>query len=453
MQSAAAIASLPSGIDTHQHTQPSSFAEGYRVWVKHLRLTSFRSYRSADLPLANQPIVLTGANGSGKSNLLEAISLLAPGRGMRRAKNEDLPYSVSWHSPANDTHTPPQDMPSMSSMPTAHTWRWAVAADVVTDQGSVRIGTGQQSDQQSGQQSSQQTQGKEAKRERRLNGAPASQTQIAECLAVSWLTPNMDGILAASPFERRRFLDRLVIAFDAAHAGRLTRYERSMRQRNKLLEEGGTGGWLDATEHELATTGVAICAARLAMVAALNDEASTPQLVFPQAHVTLTGEVEEWLASMPAIDAEDRMRHMSAQRRETPAAASPAANSMPKSMPGPHNTLVTATHPTTGRRGEQSSTGELKSLLISLVLAHARLQAKRLTRPPLLLLDDITSHMDDKHRHALFELTASLHGQVWFTATDKTLFDPIKSQALMLAADNSHLTPMPIGGHKEDHAG
>ncbi|MCG8626658.1 MAG: DNA replication/repair protein RecF [Proteobacteria bacterium] len=444
MQSATAIASLPSGIvhptKTHPHTQQSGFSGGYRVWLKHLRLTRFRNYSSADLPLVNQPIVLTGANGSGKSNLLEAISLLAPGRGMRRAKNDHLPYTASWHSPANDEASGDSDSDSHtqpSDMHTSHTWRWAVVAEVMTPHGSMRIGSGQQNDQES--------QAKEAKRERRLDGVSVSQTQIAQCLAVSWLTPNMDGILAASPSERRRFLDRLVIAFDAAHAGRLTRYERSMRQRNKLLEEGSTGGWLDATEHELATTGVAICAARLAMVAALNDEASTPQLVFPQAHVSLTGEVEEWLASMPAIDAEDRMRHMSAQRRETPtSSSSPAANS----MPGPHNTLVVATHPATGRTGEQSSTGELKSLLISIVLAHARLQAKRLTRPPLLLLDDITSHMDDKHRHALFELTASLHGQVWFTATDKALFDPIKNQALMVTVDNGHLTP----SHKESHA-
>ena len=368
----------------------------YRVWVKRLCLNRFRSYPTSDLALANQPIVVTGPNGAGKSNLLEAVSLLAPGRGMRRAKTQDVAYRP----------------PGQGCVANDHAWQWAVAADVATETGSVRIGIGQA-----------------GTKERRLDGRPATQTQIADCLAVTWLTPSMDGVLAASPSHRRGFLDRLVIAFDAAHAGRLTRYERAMRQRNKLLEEGtGNASWLDATEHELATTGVAICAARLALVDALNAETASPQLVFPAATLTLTGEVETWLGDMPAIDVEDWVGKYAAERRN-----------MPSHMPGPHNTLVTTTHSATGRIAEQSSTGELKALLISVVLAHARLQAGRLTRPPILLLDDITAHLDDTHRQALFALTADLTGQVWFTATDADLFASLGDHALRLALDKSEV--------------
>ena len=370
---------------------------GYGVWIRQLSLSRFRSYESADIALDNKAVVLVGANGSGKSNMLEAISLLAPGRGMRRAKSDHWP-----HQPTT---------PSIASHDESG-WQWAVSADIAVDDTVLRAGTGQSAGA--------------ARRAVRLNGTPASQNQLAECIAVSWLTPDMDAVLAASPRERRRFLDRLVIAFDAAHAGRLSRYEKGMRERNKILEGEvkGDGAWLDAIEQDLATTGVAICAARLALTAALNAESAIPQPLFPTARLSLHGEVEDWLATMPAIDAEDRMRRLAAERRD-PAAAS---------MPGPHNTLCVAVHSATGREGGQSSTGEVKALLISIILAHARLQAKRLVRPPILLLDDITAHLDDGHRQALFDLTAELGGQVWFTATDAGLFDPIKQDACMLTA-------------------
>ena len=386
-------------------TPAQQTASGYSVWISKLTLTKFRNYVATQLSLDNKAVVVTGANGAGKSNLLEAVSLFAPGRGMRRAPSQDLAY-VPNHAPH-----PPQAANDDGDNYNDNNGSWALAADIMTPHGTIKVGTGQDCH--------------ETRRLMRLDGNSASQSELAARMAVSWLTPDMDGVLAASAGERRRFLDRLVIAFDAAHAGRLNRYGRSMQQRNKILEEGGEAAWLDAVEQELATTGVAICAARLSLVAALDEEAARPQPVFPSARLSLSGEVEEWLADMPAIDVEERVRSLAAARR----------NSDAPSMPGPHNSLFTASHSATGRTAQQSSTGELKSLLISIILAHARLQASRLTRPPILLLDDITAHLDEGHRAALFDLTADLAGQVWFTATDAGLFRPIKQNACMLVVE------------------
>ena len=230
----------------------------------------------------------------------------------------------------------------------------------------------------------------------------------------------MDGILAATPSERRRFLDRLVIAFDPAHAGRLQRFEKLYRQRNRLIDEGQhDDAWLSALEAQMAEAGVAIIAARQSLVDALDEEASRPVPMFPSARLSLEGQAENWLKTMPAIDVEDRLA----------AAAKQARINGDTTLPGPTSSLLVVKHSVTGQTAEISSTGEQKALVISVILAHARLQAKRLQRPPLLLLDDIVSHLDQDRRKALFELTATLGGQVWFSGTDISLFEGLKAKS------------------------
>jgi DNA replication and repair protein RecF len=328
---------------------------------------------------------------------------MAPGRGLRRAKRDQFMLNAKAAKPlVSDT---------------AQSWRWAVSCEAVTELGAFRAGTGEDMQQEN------------SRRMIRIDGEAASQTALAERLAISWLTPDMDSILGGSPSERRRFLDRLVIAFDPAHAGRLSRYDRAMRQRNRLLEDRAEDRWLCAVEQELAETGVAIIAARQAMVDALDHEASIPVAGFPAARLAMTGTAESWLKDMPAVDVEDRILAAARHQRQNGE----------MNMPGAHNSLLEVQHSQTGQMAETSSTGEQKSLVISVILAHARLQNQRLSRPPVLLLDDIVSHLDAERRLALFELTAALPGQVWFSGTDSISFAPISRDANVIHLDKGQM--------------
>lgn len=378
------------------------------VWVSSLQISGFRNYPTLSLSTKRQPIILAGPNGAGKTNIMEAISLLAPGRGLRRAKSQ------MW------TNVSATDQPETIKNKT-----WSISAEVNTEDGPVRAGTG----------TKLQDDGEVGRRIIKLNGEVSSQTALAESFSVSWLTPEMDDVLASTPSERRRFLDRLVIAFDPAHAGRLQRFEKLYRQRNRLLDEGQADeAWLSALEAQMAEAGVAIIAARQSLVDALDEEASLPLPMFPSARLHLEGQAEEWLKTMPAIDVEDRLA----------AAAKEARLNSDKSLPGPTSSLLVVRHSETGQTAEMSSTGEQKALVISVVLAHARLQEKRLKQPPLLLLDDIVSHLDQDRREALFALTSSLGGQVWFSGTDLSLFEGLSNDVLqpqIYNVENGTVTP------------
>ena len=388
------------------------------VWVRKAHLTRFRNYEDAAFGFDARPVILLGSNGAGKTNLMEAISLLAPGRGLRRAGHEQF-CKIGAVAESG--------------------WQWAVSCEVVTDSGAFQFGTGVEA----GAETPAQAGDENARRVVRMDGAPAPQMAVASRVGISWLTPSMDGVLASAAGERRRFLDRLVIAFDPAHAGRLTRQARALRQRNHLLEEGGEAGWLAGLEHELAAASVAIIAARLALVSALNYEtsmsaasagagatgtatggatASTAAGSFPAARLRLCGEVEDWLGAMPAVDVEERISiaaRDARQRGET-------------SMPGAHQSFLEVRHAHTGLVAESSSTGEQKALVISVILAHARLQNQRLGRPVILLLDDIVAHLDAERRLALFAETAGLAGQVWFSGIDHASFAPIARDATLI---------------------
>ena len=378
------------------------------VWVSSLQISGFRNYPTLSLSTKRQPIILAGPNGAGKTNIMEAISLLAPGRGLRRAKSQ------MW------TNVLATDQPETIKNKT-----WSISAEVNTEDGPVRAGTG----------TKLQDDGEVGRRIIKLNGEVSSQTALAESFSVSWLTPEMDDVLASTPSERRRFLDRLVIAFDPAHAGRLQRFEKLYRQRNRLLDEGQADeAWLSALEAQMAEAGVAIIAARQSLVDALDEEASLPLPMFPSARLHLEGQAEEWLKTMPAIDVEDRLA----------AAAKESRLKSDKSLPGPTSSLLVVRHSETGQTAEMSSTGEQKALVISVVLAHARLQEKRLKQPPLLLLDDIVSHLDQDRREALFALTSSLGGQVWFSGTDLSLFEGLSNDVLqpqIYNVENGMVTP------------
>ncbi|MGB2016033.1 MAG: DNA replication/repair protein RecF [Candidatus Puniceispirillum sp.] len=355
-----------------------------QLWLSGLRLNNFRNYETIRLEFGQAPVVLVGANGAGKTNLMEAVSLLSPGKGMRRAKTAHLGRIGA-------------------AMPD-----WSVSAALETEDGVMQIGTGVPADSQTG------------RRIMRREGMTVSQADIATQLSVSWLTPQMDGVFIDSPGTRRRFLDRLVIAFDAAHIGRTNRYEKLMRERTLLISEGrGDAGWFNALEASLAETAIAITAARRALIHDLNIEAKDGWHGFPGVRFELQGDIESWLDAMPALAVEDR--HMAA------AAALRADGT--STLPGPHASEVNAYDAVSGTPAYLASTGQQKALLIAVVLAHARLQERRLGRPPIMLLDDVAAHLDAKRRSALFEALHDLGGQSWFSGSDASLFEGIGKAA------------------------
>ena len=365
-----------------------------QLWLSGLRLNNFRNYETIRLEFGQAPVVLVGANGAGKTNLMEAVSLLSPGKGMRRAKTAHLAQIGA-------------------AMPD-----WSVSAALETEDGVMQIGTGVPADSQTG------------RRIMRREGMTVSQADIATQLSVSWLTPQMDGVFIDSPGTRRRFLDRLVIAFDAAHIGRTNRYEKLMRERTLLISEGrGDAGWFNALEASLAETAIAITAARRALIHDLNIEAKDGWHGFPGVRFELQGDIESWLDAMPALAVEDR--HMAAAARLRAEGTS--------TLPGPHASEVNAYDAVTGTPAYLASTGQQKALLIAVVLAHARLQERRLGRPPIMLLDDVAAHLDAKRRSALFEALHDLGGQSWFSGSDASLFEGIgKATQFMKIHETEH---------------
>ena len=378
------------------------------LWLSEIRLTAFRNYQQLQLPLSQAPVVLHGPNGAGKTNLLEAVSLLAPGRGLRRAGRDELAcHDLVGHDLGADNH--------LTGNPAANPC-WAISAKVQTKDGTHQLGTGIQPE--------------ESRRSVRLDGQPASQSDLGRLCAVSWLTPQMDGLFLGSPSARRRFIDRLAIAFDPAHVGRLSRYERAYRERGKLLAAGtADAAWLASLEAVLAETGVAIMATRAALIADLNRESLACDTGFPKAELAMQGGGADMLANHPAVDIED---HILSEAKTMRLAGDSA-------MPGPQASDLYARHLGHGRPAHLASTGEQKALLISIILAHARLQARRLHRPPLLILDDVAAHLDKDRRRDLFAACHDLSGQIWYSGTDRSDFSPLHGQAQFLQVDNGQI--------------
>ena len=334
--------------------------------VSRLALTDFRSYASALIEPGPGFVLLSGENGAGKTNLLEAVSLLSPGRGLRGAALSEMARI-------------------------AGAGCFAVAARL----GDVEIGTGTQASAPE-------------RRQVRINGAPASVNSLSEWLSVLWLTPAMDRLFMGSAGERRRFLDRLVLALEPSHAHHSSRYEAAMRARNKLLgdETPADPNWLAALEQQLAEHGTAIGGARSRTVAELEHRLDgAPEDEFARATIQLTG----WEQADLVAQLRDSRRRDAAAGRATV---------------GPHRQDLLVAHRAKRMEASRSSTGEQKALLLDLVLAHAELVAERRGEPPLLLLDEVAAHLDPKRRAALFSRLES-RGQVWMTATEETLFDGI----------------------------
>lgn len=334
--------------------------------VSRLALTDFRSYADALIEPGPGFVLLYGENGAGKTNLLEAVSLLSPGRGIRGAA-----------------------LPDMATK--GGSGGFGVAARLED----IDIGTGT-------------TAIAPERRQVRINSAPASANSLGEWLSVLWLTPAMDRLFTGTAGDRRRFLDRLVLALEPAHARHATRYDAAMRSRNKLLADanGADPSWLDALEAQMAEHGLALGQARARTVAALSELASrAPDDQFPRASIAIDG----WGGGDLAADLRvSRSRDAAAGR----------------TLVGPHRQDLLVRHKAKAMPAAQSSTGEQKALLLGLILAHADLVAEQRGASPILLLDEVAAHLDLSRRASLFARLEG-RGQVWMTATEATLFDGI----------------------------
>jgi len=371
------------------------------AFIQRLALMNFRSYHAAQISLDRVgPVVLTGANGAGKTNLIEAISLLAPGRGLRRATMEELAFSEGDGA-------------------------WAVSAEIEGMLGLATLGTG--IDPPAGEDSAPV---RKCRIDREGVGSAAA---FADHLRVVWLTPGMDPLFNGPASERRRFLDRLVLAVDAQHASRVAALERSLRSRNRLLENSPNDShWLDAIEHETAELAVAVAAARAETarrLAAALDASRGQAPEFPQAEIALQGWMEQLLPDHSAVEIEDRYRTLLKENRARDAAAG-------RTLDGPHLSDLAVTHAAKGIPAADASTGEQKALLIRLVLAHASLIKQMTGFAPVLLLDEVVAHLDPTRRTALYNALSSLDAQVWMTGADPAAFGDVVGRANLFVVRN-----------------
>lgn len=369
-----------------------------------LSLHAFRNYQTARLEVTRAPVVLAGKNGAGKTNILEAVSLLSPGRGLRRARLGDI-----------DNHR--------AGLP------WAVAARASGMLGEARLGTGR--DEESAGDGAD-------RRIVKIDGRVSKgQAELAQHLAMIWLTPQMEQLFLEGASSGRKFLDRLVYSFDADHAGRINAYEFAMRERNRLLSQYRPDtAWLGTLEQSMAETGAAIAQARLATVEHINLVIRRSALSFPKAELSIRGMVENLLLSgLPAVQAEAAFAQALQQGRREDAAAG-------RTLAGVHRSELNVLHVIKQMPAQLCSTGEQKALLLSIVLAQARSGAQWKGVVPLLLLDEVVAHLDATRRLELFEEICQIGAQTWMTGTDAALFAGLEGVAQYYQVENGHLNPI-----------
>jgi len=358
------------------------------------QLTHFRNYSGLSARFFPGLVVLFGANGAGKTNLLEAISFLSPGRGLRRASYADIPLSGA-------------------------TDGFSIFAEIDGPEGEASIGTGTASGESEG----------ETNRRVRINGAAArSADDLLEWLRVIWLTPSMDTLFTGPAADRRRFVDRLVLAIDPQHGRRTLDYEKAMRGRNRLLaEDNRDSHWLDAIETQMAETGTAIAVARVELVRLLTGliETMPDGAPFPRAGITLTGFVEDQVPGRAAVDVEESFRKTLRDNRYRDGASG-------RTLDGPHRADFLVRYREKDMPAALCSTGEQKALLIGLILSHARLTSAITGLVPILLLDEIAAHLDEGRRAALFSILEEIGCQCFMTGTERALFSSLEGRAQFL---------------------
>lgn len=382
-----------------------------RPHIRRLRVSRFRNFEALDLStdlLSNSTtdaisvashILLTGANGRGKTNVLEALSLLAPGRGLRGARAEELLLSDSPLSLDNGERGGSGGSGGLA---------WMVSLQLGGLAGGAGDGcrVGISADIESGRKLV------------KINGVTAKrQEDLGDHVKVAWVTPDMQRIFSDGPSARRRLIDKFTSDFDVSHRFRCIRYDNLVRQRFKLLREGGDSLWLGALEVQMAEIGVAIVAARQDLLWRLNSMCECGDERFPYARLLLLGSLEEWVASDSAVVAEEKMQaHLCHMRSQD------GFRGLSSVGPNCSEVAVFLHHhcqaDKNGLVARQCSSGEQRALLLSLILAQARLIYAECGMPPILLLDEVVAHLDSAYRQVLLDIIKDYPAQCWMTATD-----------------------------------
>ncbi len=358
-------------------------------FIERLRLTDFRNYTAQDLEFTGRPVVFFGANGAGKTNILEAISFLSPGRGIRRAKVEDLARR------ANGQVAP----------------AWGVTAKLNIDAEETQLAIGQVPE-------------RPRRRIVRIDGRNATGGELARLINMMWLTPAQDRLFTGPASDRRKFLDRLTLSHAPDHGSAVVRYEKSRSERGRLLTDGiSDAAWYDAIERDMAETGAQIALNRCQTLERLTEEiAARPAGEFPKAQIALEGEIEAYCGDdRDPNEVVDFVAGMLRENRDQDQRAG-------RTLRGVHKSDLVVHHCDKSMPAADCSTGEQKALLIGLVLAQARAQA---AHAPYLLLDEVAAHLDINRRAALIEELIDLGTQVFLTGTDRSLFDAFEGRAEM----------------------
>jgi len=373
-----------------------------RSAISELRLTDFRAYTQARLRPEGRSVFLFGPNGAGKTNLVEALSFFSPGRGLRGSALAE----VGRRAPGEAVGR-----------------AWAVSADVVVADHEMRIGTGLEGPG-------------DARRRVRIEGETVAPSALAHLLRPIWLTPAQDRLFLDPPSERRRFLDRLVLAAEPGHGASATDYEKALRERGRLLSEQSDPTWLSALEARMAKAGARLAIGRAATVEALRAEISRREgRPFPRARLVLTGAWERMAeegADVAQIESALADTLARARGRDTAAG---------RALEGPHRGDLAVFDIDKDRPAAECSTGEQKALVLNLVLAQAaRLSRTESAPTPILLLDEVAAHLDPIRRAALFDEIEALALQAFLTGTDEQLFEALKGRAMGVHAEASRLT-------------
>ena len=355
----------------------SRYSTPMTLYLSQFTLSHFRSHKSAKLELDARPVALFGPNGAGKTNILEAVSLFSPGRGLRRASALDMtrrPETLGWKITG-----------------VLHSLHQVHEIEIWSEEGAAR--------------------------QTRIDGKPAAQTALGRIARVLWLIPAMDRLWIEGAEGRRRFLDRMTLSFFPGHAEVSLAYEKAMRERNRLLKDQVRDGhWYVAVERQMAQAGVEIHQNRLAALAQIAEAQNRAETAFPAAELDLTqteGEMPLTESDLRDALSESRFRDLAAGR----------------TLVGPHRADLYGVYAAKGVPARDCSTGEQKALLVSLILANARALADEFGAPPLLLLDEVAAHLDATRRAALYDEICALGAQAWMTGTGEELFAELGKRA------------------------
>lgn len=374
--------------------------------ITKISLSDFRNYEQALIVPESQNIVLTGCNGAGKTNLLEALSLFAPGRGLRRAPFDELARNEG-------------------------SGGWAAGIHIVGSETDAQLGTGMSAEELEQGNS----------RRIRIDGEAGRGTSaFSQYIKIVWLTPAQDRLFMGPTSDRRRYLDRLVAGSDPDHSRRLGAFEQAMRERNRLLGMSSPDPlWLSALETQMAESGAAIAAARREAAAHLNalmgkDGPGKDDDGFPYPVIAAKGQLEDWLEHHAAVEIEDKYRIMLGDSRQTDAAAG-------RTLQGPHRSDMEVMHGSAGMNAKLCSTGEQKALLIAMILGQTRMILRQPAgSPPVLLLDEITAHLDEARRASLFEILSAMRAQSFMTGTEEQLFAPLADKAQFFTVEDGAIS-------------